>query len=70
MPLASTSDVAIITVGLVVAGLYLFRDSLFSGNKSSSISVPSASKFAENGSGNPRDFIAKMKAGVRSLIFS
>jgi NADPH-ferrihemoprotein reductase len=68
MPLASTSDVAIITVGLILAALYLFRDSIFSAGSSKSVSVPNNTKLSENGGGNPRDFIAKMKAGVRGIF--
>ena len=57
----SSSDVFILSIGVVLAALYLFRDQLFSASKPKTI--PSVSKQA-NGSANPRDFIAKMKEAV------
>jgi NADPH-ferrihemoprotein reductase len=62
MASGSSSDVFVLALGVVLAALYLFRDQLFAASKSKPIPIP-ASKTA-NGSGNPRDFIAKMKAGV------
>ena len=60
--MASNSDIIVLAVGLVLAAVYLFRDQLFAQNKPKAVPV-SASK-ASNGSGNPRDFVAKMKEGV------
>lgn len=66
----SSSDVAILGVGVVLAGLYLFRDQLFAA-KPATRSLPiSGGAKTQNGSGNPRDFIAKMKDGVRPLYSS
>lgn len=59
--MASSSDVVILSIGVVLAALYLFRDQLFSASKPKT--VPIVSKQA-NGSANPRDFIAKMKEAV------
>jgi NADPH-ferrihemoprotein reductase len=65
---ASSSDVYILSIGIVLAALYLFRDQLFSASKPKTI-PPAASKHA-NGSANPRDFIAKMKEAVSiDLLF-
>ena len=66
MAIASTSDVIVLSVGFVLAAVYLFREQIFDSGKSKS-SVPITSKSATNGSGNPRDFVAKMKAGVSDL---
>jgi len=59
----SSSDVIVLGLGAVLAGLYLFKDTLFSSSKPKIAAVPT--KGTANGSGNPRDFIAKMKEGVR-----
>lgn len=59
----SSSDVVVLGLGVVLAGLYLFKDQLFAASKPKI--APVANKSAANGSGNPRDFIAKMKEGVR-----
>ncbi|KAG2740835.1 hypothetical protein P692DRAFT_20752478 [Suillus brevipes Sb2] len=66
MAIASSSDVAILALGVVPAAAYLFRDSIFSSSTPKSVPV-APSKFA-NGHGNPRDFIAKMKEGKKRLI--
>ena len=58
----SSSDVVILSIGVVLAALYLFRDQLFSASKHKPV-PPAVSKQA-NGSANPRDFIAKMKEAV------
>jgi len=50
---------------VVLAAAYLFRDQLFSGSKQSSVPVPTK---VANGSGNPRDFVAKMKEGKKRLV--
>lgn len=59
---SSSSDVVILAVGVILAALYLFRDQLFAASKPKAALV-ATSKIA-NGSGNPRDFIAKMKEAV------
>lgn len=61
--MAVSSDVVILILGVVLAAAYLFREQLFSGSKKSSIQLPAKTA---NGSGNPRDFVAKMKEGVRA----
>ena len=62
----STSDVLVLSVGIILAAVYLFRDSLFAASKPKAAPV-TASKGASGG-GNPRDFIAKMKEGVRCAL--
>ncbi|KAK7056642.1 hypothetical protein VNI00_002359 [Paramarasmius palmivorus] len=66
MASTSSSDVFILTVGVVLAALYLFRDQLFAASKPKSVPVPT--KVANGDGGNPRDFIAKMKAGKKRLV--
>jgi len=61
----SSSDVFILSIGVVLAAIYLFRDQLFSASKPKTI--PPVSKQA-NGSANPRDFIAKMKEAKKRLV--
>lgn len=61
----STQDAAILGVGGAAAVLYLFREQIFS-SKTSSVPV-TTSKIAD-GEGNPRDFVAKMKAGNKRLV--
>ena len=56
---SSSSDAVILGLGVVLAAVYLFRDTLFAASKPKV--APSSSKAAFDGSGNPRDFIAKMK---------
>ncbi|KAJ7600434.1 putative cytochrome P450 oxidoreductase [Mycena floridula] len=65
MTSSSSSDVVVLAVGLVLAGLYLFRDQLFAAAKPKTVPIPSK---VANGSGNPRDFIAKMKEGKKRLV--
>ena len=62
----SSSDVAVLAVGIVLAAVYLFKDQIFTGSKPKSVPVPAARAAA--GGGNPRDFIAKMKEGVSTLF--
>lgn len=66
MAIASNSDVAILGLGVVLAGAYLFRDQIFTSKQKV---VPVAPTKTSNGHSNPRDFIAKMKEGVCSLFF-
>ncbi|KAL1736884.1 hypothetical protein EV714DRAFT_242318 [Schizophyllum commune] len=61
----SSQDVAILGVGGAAAVLYLFRDQIFS-SKTSTVPVPTTKSAA--GEGNPRDFVAKMKAGNKRLV--
>lgn len=63
----SSSDVAILAVGVVLAALYIFRDQLFAASKPAA--APIVTNKTANGSGNPRDFITKMKEGVSLSIF-
>ncbi|KAJ3516597.1 hypothetical protein NLJ89_g1026 [Agrocybe chaxingu] len=63
---SSSSDAVILAVGVVLAALYLFRDQLFAASKPKG--APIAASKATNGSGNPRDFIAKMKEGKKRLV--
>jgi hypothetical protein len=57
----SSSDVFVLSIGVVLAALYLFRDQIFSAAKPKTVPVVSKQT---NGSANPRDFIAKMKEAV------
>ncbi|PFH53873.1 hypothetical protein AMATHDRAFT_682 [Amanita thiersii Skay4041] len=61
---SSSSDVFVLALGVILAAVYLFRDQLFTASKQKS--APVVSKSTTNGSGNPRDFISKMKEGVSS----
>ncbi|KAJ7729704.1 putative cytochrome P450 oxidoreductase [Mycena maculata] len=61
----SSSDVVILGLGVVLAGLYLFRDQLFAPSKPKVAPAPTK---AANGSGNPRDFITKMKEGKKRIV--
>lgn len=65
MASSSSSDVFILALGVALAALYLFRDQLFAASKPKV--VPTTTSKAANGSGNPRDFIGKMKEGVSHL---
>lgn len=67
MAVSSSSDVFILLLGVVLAALYLFRDQLFAAAKPKAVSLPSK---LNDGDGNPRDFVAKMKQGVRELVIS
>lgn len=59
----SSSDVIILALGVTLAAVYLFRDQLFAASKTNAVPLPTSK--AANGSGNPRDFVAKMIEGVR-----
>jgi NADPH-ferrihemoprotein reductase len=65
MASSSSSDVVILAIGVVLAAVYLFRDQLFAASKPKV--APVVTKSA-NGSGNPRDFIAKMKEGKKRIV--
>lgn len=63
-----SSDVIVLALGIVVAAVYLFRGSIFSSSEPKKTSTV-AGKVAQNGTaGDPRDFVAKMKAAVRSIL--
>jgi NADPH-ferrihemoprotein reductase len=64
MSVSSSSDVVILALGVVLAAVYLFRDQIFVPSKSNAI--PSAATKVLD-SGDTRDFVAKMKAGVSFL---
>ncbi|EIN12678.1 NADPH-dependent cytochrome P450 oxidoreductase [Punctularia strigosozonata HHB-11173 SS5] len=64
---ASTSDLVILGLGAVLAGVYLFKDQIFSSSKPKT-AVPLQQKGGSNGFSNPRDFIEKMKAGKKRLL--
>ncbi|EPQ54747.1 NADPH-dependent cytochrome P450 oxidoreductase [Gloeophyllum trabeum ATCC 11539] len=67
MAIASTSDLFILSLGIVLAALYLFKDQLFAPAKPKSVLAPVSNRSA-NASGNPRDFVAKMKEGKKRLV--
>jgi NADPH-ferrihemoprotein reductase len=62
MSSTSSSDIFILALGVGLAAVYLFRDQLFAASKPKT--APVAAAKGMNGSGNPRDFIAKMKETV------
>lgn len=68
MAISVSSDVVVLALGVVLASLYLFRDQLFSSSPKPKTTTPAVKE--ANGSGNPRDFVEKMKAGVRHLPLS
>jgi NADPH-ferrihemoprotein reductase len=68
MSSTSTSDVVILALGVTLAAAYLFRDQIFTSKPKAAPVAGGAHNKVANGSGNPRDFIAKMKEGVRPHI--
>lgn len=62
MASTSSSDVLILALGVALAAVYLFRDTLFAASKPKV--ALTTSKSNDTSGGNPRDFVAKMKAGV------
>ncbi|KIK27458.1 hypothetical protein PISMIDRAFT_186079, partial [Pisolithus microcarpus 441] len=66
MPAVSTQDIAVVTVGVVLAAAYLFRDQIFRSSSPKAV-APAPSKLA-NGHGNPRNFISKMKDGKKRIV--
>ena len=62
MASTSSSDIIILALGVGLAAIYLFRDQLFAASKPKT--APVLATKGMNGSGNPRDFITKMKEGV------
>lgn len=63
--MAGSTDILVLALGVVLAAAYLFRDQLFSASKQSSVPIPAK---GANGSGNPRDFVAKMIEGKKRLV--
>lgn len=61
MAVTSPSDIAILAVGIVLAGAYLFRDQIFVSKQKV---VPTPPPKTLNGHSNPRDFVSKMQEGV------
>ncbi|KAG8936305.1 NADPH-cytochrome P450 reductase [Tulasnella sp. 418] len=62
----TTGDVAILGVSAALAGAFIFRGSLFGGAKTP---TPTVNKTAAVDDGiDPRDFVAKMKAGKKRLV--
>ncbi|KAF5382734.1 hypothetical protein D9615_002830 [Tricholomella constricta] len=66
MTASSSSDVLILALGVSLAAAYLFREQLFSASKPKT--APLVAAKGQNGSGNPRDFITKMKEGKKRLV--
>ena len=67
MAVPISSDSLVLLLGIVLAALYLYRDQVFnSSSKPKSTSLPAKEA---SGHGNPRDFVAKMKAGVGPLVY-
>lgn len=71
MAAISSSDLVVIVLGLVLATLYLFKDTLFAAKtKDTSIA---GGKFSGQGGAadaavDSRDFVAKLKATVRAFF--
>jgi hypothetical protein len=66
MAIPITSDSLVLVLGVVLAALYLYRDQVFnSTTKPKTTSLPAKEA---SGHGNPRDFVAKMKAGVGPFV--
>ncbi|KZP01354.1 NADPH-dependent cytochrome P450 oxidoreductase [Calocera viscosa TUFC12733] len=75
MASVSTSDLVLVSLGLVIAALWFLRDSLPFFKSSSPSGKPALNGKAPNGTakgatggGNPRDFVAKMKDTKKRLV--
>ena len=69
MAISASSDVVVLVLGVVLASLYLFREQLFNSSPKPKTTAPTVKE--ANGHGfNPRDFVEKMKTGVRHLLLS
>jgi NADPH-ferrihemoprotein reductase len=68
MAISASSDVVVLVLGVVLASLYLFRDQLFNASSKPKTTAPTVRE--ANGHGNPRDFVEKMKGGVRRFLSS
>ncbi|KAF8516848.1 putative cytochrome P450 oxidoreductase [Hysterangium stoloniferum] len=63
---APSSDVIVLSLGIILAALYLFRSSIFPTSDGKKLPpVPGGNR--ANASGDPRDFVAKMKAAKKRL---
>lgn len=58
------SEYIVIVAGIVLAGGYFFRDSLFGESKSTQHEPPQVN----TGGGDSRDFVSKMKDTVRTTL--
>jgi hypothetical protein len=67
MAVSASLDVIVLALGIVLAALYLFRDQVFSSSPKPKATLLPAKE--ANGHGDPRDFVAKMKAGVRRFVY-
>lgn len=65
--MSALSEYVVIIIGVVLAGGYFFRDSLFSEAKPPPTANGHASKQVNTSGSDPRDFVAKLKAGVSTL---
>ncbi|KAG8803503.1 NADPH-cytochrome P450 reductase [Serendipita sp. 398] len=63
-----SSEYLVLTLGAAVAGVYVFRDVIFGTSSKAPPVVTSNSKAAVEGGGDPRDFVARMKAGKKRLV--
>lgn len=59
-----SSEYVVLAIGAVAAGAYLFKDTLFAGTHNAAPVVNQQKPTTLPGGGDPRDFVAKMKAGV------
>ncbi|KAI5118870.1 hypothetical protein M0805_005312 [Coniferiporia weirii] len=67
MAASSSSDMVILGLGVILAALYLFKDSIFSSSKSNTVPVAPPKGTPTDG-GNPRDFVAKMKESKKRIV--
>lgn len=68
--MSALSEYVIIIVGVVLAGGYFFRDTLFAEAKPPPTANGHSGKQVNTSGGDPRDFVAKMKGGVSTLSLS
>ncbi|KAI0304400.1 NADPH-dependent cytochrome P450 oxidoreductase [Multifurca ochricompacta] len=66
MAIAISPDILVLVLGIVLAALYLFRDQLFASSSTPKSTTLPSKEASSNG--NPRDFVAKMKAGKKRLV--
>jgi NADPH-ferrihemoprotein reductase len=66
MASTSSSDILILALGVTLAAVYLFRDTLFAASKPK-LAPTSSKAIADTDGVNSRDFVAKMKAGNKRL---
>jgi hypothetical protein len=63
--MSGLSEYVVIIAGVVLAGGYFFRDTLFGESKTTHRDPP-----VNTGAGDSRDFVSKMKTGVRTVLLS